>query len=70
MRSTRQLAELIFVARDDTVFEKSTDPDSPPISKWELDPTTNNPIRRQYEGNFSWLVTLTPAYFNAPRRAR
>jgi hypothetical protein len=61
----RQLAELIFVARDDTVFEKSTDPDSPPISKWELDPNTNNPIRRQYEGNFSWLVTLTPAYFNA-----
>jgi len=60
----RQIAEQIFLSHDDAVFEETADPDSPPVSKWELD-ANNNPIRRQFEGNFSWLVTLTPAYFTS-----
>jgi hypothetical protein len=60
------IAERTFVAHDDTVFEKHpSDPDSPAVSKWQMDATGNNFLRRQFEGNFSWLVTLTPAYFQA-----
>jgi Tfp pilus assembly protein PilV len=58
------IAQQIFMARDDTVHEKHpTDPDGPALSKWEVD-ANGNPARRQFEGNFSWLATLTPAYFD------
>lgn len=58
------VAQQIFMARDDTVYDKNPlDPDGPAISKWEFD--GNNAVaRRQFEGNFSWLATLTPAYFD------
>jgi hypothetical protein len=59
-----QIAQQIFMARDDTVHEKHpTDSDGPAISKWEVD-NVGQPVRRQFEGNFSWLATLTPAYFD------
>jgi hypothetical protein len=59
---THAVAQQIFMAHDDTVFEKSASPELPPESRWELSGGT--PVRRQFEGNFSWLVTLTPAYFD------
>jgi type II secretory pathway pseudopilin PulG len=63
-----QIAQQIFMARDDTVHEKHpTDPDASAVSKWELD-SAGGPIRRQFEGNFSWLATLTPAYFDVTPR--
>jgi hypothetical protein len=64
-----QIAQQIFMARDDTVHEKHpTDPDGPAISKWELDGGSGLPMRRQFEGNFSWLATLTPAHFESTPR--
>ncbi|MEX2137988.1 MAG: hypothetical protein WD894_01915 [Pirellulales bacterium] len=63
-----QIAQQIFMARDDTVYEKHpTDPDASAVSKWELD-DNERPVRRQFEGNFSWLATLTPAYFDITPR--
>jgi hypothetical protein len=57
-----EVAQQIFMARDDTVFDKNpSDPDGPAVTKWELD-TNGKPARHQFEGNFSWLTTLTPAY--------
>jgi hypothetical protein len=59
-----QFAQQIFISRDETVFEENqVDPDAPAISKWELD-ASGQPMRRQYGGDFSWLATLTPVYFN------
>jgi hypothetical protein len=59
-----QVAQQIFISRDETVFEENqVDPDAPAISKWELN-ASGQPMRRQYSGDFSWLATLTPVYFN------
>jgi hypothetical protein len=65
-----QIAQQIFMARDDTVYEKHpTEPDAPAVSKWEVD-NNDRAVRRQFEGNFSWLATLTPAYIdNTPRQS-
>jgi hypothetical protein len=62
---TQGIAEQVFLSHDDTVFERHpTDPDAAAVGKWELN-AANNPIRRQFEGNYSWMVTLTPAHLDA-----
>ncbi len=62
------IAQQIFIARDDTVYEKPDNPEFPAVSQWELDGGYGPPIRRQFEGNFSWLATLTPAHFETTPR--
>ncbi len=61
--TTQALADLIFVSRDDVVFEKQADADLPAQSTYE--PKIGTALRRMAEGNFSWLATLAPAYANA-----
>jgi hypothetical protein len=69
MEAAHQVAQQIFMSHDDTVFEENpVDPDAPAISKWEVD-ATGQPIRRQFTGDYSWLATLTPAYFDITPRA-
>jgi type II secretory pathway pseudopilin PulG len=63
----REIAALVFQVRDDTVWDKSTNPDGPAISRWETD-NPNSPgvwFRREFAGNYSWLATLTPTYVNS-----
>ncbi len=59
-----ELARSVFVAHDDTIWDRSPDPDGPAMSRWEYnDPNTRGLLlRREYSGNYSWLVTMTPRY--------
>jgi hypothetical protein len=64
-----QVAQQIFMSHDDTVFEENAvDPDAPALSKWEAD-ASGQPIRRQFTGDYSWLATLTPVYFDLTPKA-
>jgi hypothetical protein len=67
--AAHQVAQQIFMSHDDTVFEENPiDPDAPAVSKWEVD-GSGQPVRRQFTGDYSWLATLTPAYFDLTPKA-
>jgi type II secretory pathway pseudopilin PulG len=63
-RVYEELARNVFVSHDDTIWDKSSNPDGPAISRWETD-NPNSPgvyFRREYAGNYSWLATMVPRY--------
>jgi len=54
------LADQVFTWHDDLLFEKPDDRDLRPVA---LSDATN---RQQIDGNYSWMVTLTPALVESP----
>ena len=64
----KTVAETIFRLRDDLAVEFSDEKDRPGIQRWDVvdlentpnDPTDDTPLRRQYQGNYSWLATIVP----------
>jgi hypothetical protein len=67
--AAHQVAQQIFMSHDETVFEEDpSNPDAPAVSKWEVD-NNNQPVRRQFAGDFSWMATLAPAYFDPTPKA-
>lgn len=53
-------AERIFRATDDLLFQSlDVDPSGRPMLQHDL--SGGNPVRPQYAGDYSWLVTITPA---------
>jgi type II secretory pathway pseudopilin PulG len=52
-------AEAIYVSRDDLLLDPAPDPESAPLSRYEGGNTA--PIRRDFEGNYSWLAMIQPA---------
>jgi hypothetical protein len=64
LQVNEELARNVFVSHDDTIWEKSNNPDGPAISRWETDVPSNPGVyfRREYAGNYSWLATMVPRY--------
>ena len=62
----KPVAETIFNLRDDLVVEFPEEDDLPSIQTWDIDSkgtaTVNDDtlLRRQYQGNYSWLATVVP----------
>ena len=56
---TAEVAETIFRLRDDLAVEQPKKNDVPSIQRWDVD-ATNNLLRRQYKGDYSWLATIVP----------
>ncbi len=56
---TTEVAETIFRLRDDLAVEQPDESDVPSIQRWDVD-ATNNLLRRQYKGDYSWLATIVP----------
>jgi hypothetical protein len=58
--STAQ-ARLLFKCSDDLLFEKASDNLGPlPARQFYIEGQGGTPVRRDYYGEFEWMVTLTP----------
>lgn len=56
------VAETIFRLRDDLAVAQPDEDDRPSIQNWDLNTATATPalLRRQYQGDYSWLATIVP----------
>jgi type II secretory pathway pseudopilin PulG len=53
------LTQALCVSHDDTFANRPDDASLPAESPYSVD-AANNPLKRDFEGLFSWLITLTP----------
>jgi type II secretory pathway pseudopilin PulG len=56
----RMLAENIFTSFDDVVVNQPDDRSLPATGAVMIDPQSQKPLRRDYDGEFSWLATIAP----------
>jgi hypothetical protein len=57
----KALSDAIFRAADDVVASQPDDRSSPGTGQLTYD-SSNNPVKRDFEGNYTWVATLTPYY--------
>jgi Tfp pilus assembly protein PilV len=57
----KALSDAIFRAADDVVSLQPDDHSIPATAQLTLD-SSNNPVKRDFEGAYTWLATLTPYY--------
>lgn len=57
----KALSDAIFRAADDIVGNKPDDRSIPATGQLTLD-SSNNPVKRDFDGAYTWLATLTPYY--------
>jgi len=60
----KALSEAIFRAADDVVSLQSDDRSIPATGQLTLD-SSGNPVKRDFEGGYTWMATLTPYYPDA-----
>jgi hypothetical protein len=58
----RALADAVMVSHDDIVVNQPDDNSLPATGAVISDPNTKAPYARDYDGEFSWLATITPNY--------
>ncbi|MCC7087007.1 MAG: hypothetical protein IT427_18565 [Pirellulales bacterium] len=56
---SRPLADALCISADDTYANRPDDSSLPAESPYTVD-ASNNRLKRDYEGLYSWLITLTP----------
>ena len=56
----RLLAENIFTSFDDVVVNQPDDNSLPATGGVMIDPQSQKPLRRDFDGEFTWLATITP----------
>ncbi|MBN1854791.1 MAG: prepilin-type N-terminal cleavage/methylation domain-containing protein [Pirellulales bacterium] len=62
LNTSNPAAELAFTCQDDLAFELPDASDSPLKLLFEKD-GNGNPVRRAWNGSYSWIVTIGPAYY-------
>lgn len=61
IKPNKALSDAIFRAADDVISSKPDDRSIPATGQLTLD-SSNNPVKRDFEGGYTWLATLTPYY--------
>jgi hypothetical protein len=55
------LIDGLFRFDDDLVFNRPIDRTLPAVQLYSSDPVPSQPIKRQYNGRFTWMATLSPS---------